>query len=219
MPDMDGVALSRWIKEHSAEPSIIAIVSSAEWSDLPDDAREVGVDKFLPKPLFTSTVTDCINICLGLDDMPDREENQVMVEDAFFEGYCLLLVDDVAINREIVLGLLESTYITIECAEDGREAVQMFSAAPERYDLIFMDIQMPEMDGYEATRHIRNLDCPRAREIPIVAMTANVFREDMERCLEAGMQDHVSKPLNMQEVLDVLHRYLTSGPRSLLPDA
>ena len=211
MPGMDGVELSRWIKEHSAEPSIVAIVSSAEWSDLPDEAREAAVDKFLSKPLFASTITDCINTCLGLGG-PDSGAHEGAAEVVSFEGHCLLLVDDVEINREIVLSLLGPTRITIECAEDGREAVRMFSAAPERYDLIFMDIHMPGMDGYEATRRIRKLDCPRARDVPIVAMTANVFREDVERCLAAGMQAHVSKPLDMQAVLAILRRYLAADP-------
>jgi CheY-like chemotaxis protein len=92
----------------------------------------------------------------------------------------------------------------------------MFSAAPERYDLIFMDIHMPEMDGYEATRRIRELDCPRAREVPIVAMTANVFREDIDRCLAAGMQAHVSKPLDMHEVMAALRKYLAARPGASL---
>ncbi|MCL2123323.1 MAG: response regulator [Desulfovibrionaceae bacterium] len=211
MPDMDGIALSRWIKARSAEPSIVAIVSSAEWSDLQEEAREAGVDTFLPKPLFASTIIDCINARLGPDSMPDRGENGDE-EDGAFEGHCLLLADDVEINREIVLSLLAPTRIRIECAEDGHEALRMFSAAPERYGLIFMDIHMPGMDGYEATRRIRKLDCPRAQDVPIVAMTANVFREDVERCLEAGMQAHVSKPLDIQEVLATLRRYLAAAP-------
>jgi CheY-like chemotaxis protein len=102
------------------------------------------------------------------------------------------------------MGLLESTAIDIDCAVTGAEAVRMFDEAPARYDMIFMDLQMPEMDGYEATRRIRALDAPRAKEIPIVAMTANVFREDIEKCLEAGMNGHVGKPLNFAEVMTKL---------------
>ncbi|MDR1439595.1 MAG: response regulator, partial [Clostridiales bacterium] len=95
----------------------------------------------------------------------------------------VLLAEDVEINREIVIALLEPTNISIECAENGAAAVTMFSENPERYDMIFMDVQMPEMDGYEATRRLRALGAPRAAEIPIIAMTANVFREDIEKCL------------------------------------
>jgi CheY-like chemotaxis protein len=125
----------------------------------------------------------------------------------------------VDINREIVQGLLEATRIGMEFAENGMEAVRMFSAAPERYDLIFMDIHMPEVDGYEATRRIRALDCPHARDVPIVAMTANVFREDVERCLAAGMQAHVSKPLDMQGIMEALRRHLPAKPGAPPPGA
>ncbi|MDR1659556.1 MAG: response regulator [Desulfovibrio sp.] len=125
-----------------------------------------------------------------------------------FEGFHLLLVEDVEINREIVISLLEPTRLAIDCATDGVEAVAMFSGNPERYDLIFMDVQMPRMDGYEATRHIRALDAPRSGTIPIIAMTANVFREDIEKCLESGMNGHIGKPLEFKAVLTQMRRYL-----------
>jgi CheY-like chemotaxis protein len=112
------------------------------------------------------------------------------------------------INREIVISLLEFTNIAIDCAEDGKEALRIFEDAPERYDLIFMDVQMPVMDGYESTRRIRSLDSPRAKTVPIIAMTANVFREDIERCLEVGMDAHVGKPIMMEELTGVLQKYL-----------
>jgi CheY-like chemotaxis protein len=118
------------------------------------------------------------------------------------------MAEDVEINREIVLALLEPTLLAIDCAENGAAAVRMFGASPEKYDMIFMDLQMPEMDGYEATRQIRAMELPRAAQIPIIAMTANVFREDVERCLEAGMDGHVGKPLNLDEVLSALRKYL-----------
>ncbi|MDR2952667.1 MAG: transporter substrate-binding domain-containing protein [Treponema sp.] len=127
----------------------------------------------------------------------------------FFEGRRILLAEDVEINREIVLALFEPAKLEIDCVENGAEAVRKFSEAPDRYDLIFMDIQMPEMDGYEATRRIRALDIPKARSVPIIAMTANVFREDIEKCIEAGMNSHVGKPLNLDEVLEKLKDYLS----------
>ena len=128
-----------------------------------------------------------------------------------FEGHCILLVEDVAINREIVVSLLEPTLLTVECAENGREALEMFSAAPEKYELIFMDMQMPEMDGLEATQRIRALGVPGADSVPIIAMTANAFREDIIKCLEAGMNGHLGKPLDFDAVLSKLRTYLTAG--------
>jgi CheY-like chemotaxis protein len=118
------------------------------------------------------------------------------------------LAEDVEINREIVLALLEPTRIDIVCAENGAAAVEIFCASPDAYDVIFMDVQMPEVDGYEATRRIRALDIPKARDIPIIAMTANVFREDVEKCLEVGMNGHLGKPLDFEEVLQKLREYL-----------
>jgi CheY-like chemotaxis protein len=127
-----------------------------------------------------------------------------------YEGKRLLLAEDVEVNREIVVTLLEPTLLTIDCATNGVEAVSLFAKTPDKYDMIFMDVQMPEMDGYEATGRIRALGDPRAQEIPIIAMTANVFREDVEKCLAAGMNSHIGKPLDMDELLSVLSRYLAA---------
>lgn len=132
--------------------------------------------------------------------MPDDEE--------LFVGKRILLAEDVAINREILVTLLEHTGVVIDCAENGLVACNMFQETPDKYDMIFMDIHMPEMDGIEATRRIRAMDIPRAATIPIVAMTANVFREDIERCCAAGMNDHVGKPLELDEVLAKMRLYL-----------
>jgi len=125
-----------------------------------------------------------------------------------FKGCRILLVEDVEINREIVQTLLEPTLLKIDCAENGCEAVRLFTDTPEKYDLILMDVQMPIMDGYEATRHIRKLEMPKAKDIPIIAMTANVFREDVEKCLDAGMSGHIGKPFNLTEVLEILRKQL-----------
>ncbi|MCL2190415.1 MAG: ATP-binding protein [Treponema sp.] len=125
-----------------------------------------------------------------------------------FAGRTVLLAEDVDINREIVVTLLEPTGLTVECAPDGEQALRMFREAPDRYDLIFMDLQMPNMDGLSATRSIRGLGTPKARLIPIVAMTANAFQEDIEECLSNGMNDHLGKPLDFDLVLDKLRRYL-----------
>jgi signal transduction histidine kinase/CheY-like chemotaxis protein len=126
-------------------------------------------------------------------------------------GKRVLLAEDNEVNREIVLTLLEPTGIVLDCAVNGVEAVEKFSAAPYDYDMILMDVMMPEMDGYEATRRIRTLNNPRAKQIPIVAMTANVFREDVERSLASGMNDHVGKPVDYNKLLETLEEYLVNA--------
>jgi signal transduction histidine kinase len=125
-----------------------------------------------------------------------------------FGGIHVLLAEDMEINREIVLALLESTGIEADCVENGAEAVRAFREAPARYDVILMDLQMPKMDGYEATRQIRALDASRSKEIPIIAMTANVFREDIEKCLAAGMNGHIGTPLNRNDMLAEMRKHL-----------
>jgi len=210
MPVMDGIQLAREIKTRVSENSIVIMISALEWSAIADEARAAGVDKFLSKPLFPSTIAEVINECLGVDK---RQVEKAQAADiaGIFAGRHILLVEDVEINREIVQALLEPTQLVMDYAGNGVEAVRMFSEAPLKYDMIFMDIQMPEMDGYEATRRIRALDIPVAKTIPIIAMTANVFREDVEKCLNAGMDSHVGKPIDFDEVLKCLHSYLTSN--------
>jgi len=206
MPVMDGIQLAREIKTRVSENSIVIMISALEWSAIADEAKAAGVDKFLSKPLFPSTIAEVINECLGVDKRQVKKAQAANIA-GVFEGRHILLVEDVEINREIVQALLEPTQLTMDCAENGAVAVRMFAEAPRKYDMIFMDIQMPEMDGYEATRRIRALDIPAAKTIPIIAMTANVFREDIERCLDAGMNSHVGKPLDFEEVLGKLRLY------------
>jgi signal transduction histidine kinase/CheY-like chemotaxis protein len=220
MPGMNGIELSRWIKEKTVAgkgeretpgngdlpKSVVIMISATEWNTIEVNARRAGVDKFLPKPLFASSLVDCINQCLGVKPLEAAEKAPVAVDN--FSGRHILLAEDVEINQEIVIALLEPTSVLIDCAGNGADAVRLFTNDPEKYDIIFMDVQMPEMDGYEATRRIRSSGAPRAGSIPIVAMTANVFKEDIERCLEAGMNDHVGKPLDFDEVLEKLRLYL-----------
>jgi signal transduction histidine kinase/CheY-like chemotaxis protein len=209
MPGMDGVELARRIREKQTAQSTVILISAAEWSVIEDDAKAAGIDRFMPKPLFPSAIADCLNECLGVK--PYEEERTDAREEVDFSGVRLLVAEDVEINREILAALLEPTRLAIDYAENGLEAVRIYGDAPERYDLIFMDVQMPKMDGYEATKRIRALAGPAAQSVPIIAMTANVFREDIDRCLASGMNDHIGKPLDFGEVIDKLTQYLGTG--------
>ena len=205
MPGMDGIQLTRELKGRKpGDGCFVIMITSSDLSLIEAEAKKAGVDRFISKPLFTSAVLDIISEILGAKSPgePDKKD------EVNFAGKRILLAEDMEINREIVTALLEPTNIEIDCAENGRDAVRMFAEAPERYDMIFMDVQMPEMDGYEATRNIRTLDIPRAEDIPIVAMTANVFNEDIEHCLEAGMNGHIGKPIDVDEIIKILRAYL-----------
>ncbi|MCL2867382.1 MAG: response regulator, partial [Clostridia bacterium] len=206
LPGMDGCEVSQLIREKSEDKLLIIITSSIDRCMIEEEARAAGVAKFLPKPLFPSMIVDIINESIGFDNAIEQDIH-IDYQDAFVSN-TILLAEDVEINREIVLALLQPTGLHVDCAENGAKALEMFKEAPDKYDIIFMDVQMPEMDGHEATRAIRALDVPRAQSIPIVAMTANVFRDDIEKCLEAGMNDHIGKPLDFNEVLGKLGTYL-----------
>ena len=209
MPDMDGIRLSRELKGRVAGDtnSVVIMISAAEWSSIAEEAKRAGVDKFLSKPLFPSAIAEIISECLGVDKKQAEKAQSAKIAN-IFASRRILLAEDVEINREIVLALLEPTQLGIECAENGAEAVRMFSEAPDKYDMIFMDVQMPEMDGLEATQRIRALDLENAKTVPIVAMTANVFKEDVDSCIAAGMNDHIGKPIDMDELIGKLNKYL-----------
>jgi signal transduction histidine kinase/DNA-binding response OmpR family regulator/ABC-type amino acid transport substrate-binding protein len=221
MPGMDGIELTRRIKENRTGKSVVIMISAAEWTVVEEDAKNAGVDKFLTKPLFPSAIADCVNECLGVGSPSAAEKSPAGVMENF-AGRRILLAEDVEINREIVLTLLEPASLNIDCAENGAAAVKMFKAAPDAYDMIFMDVQMPEMDGYEAARTIRAFEknrmermirefpgeTPAVKPIPIVAMTDILFQEDIKKCLEAGMNDHIGKPLDLEEVVEKLRIYL-----------
>jgi len=209
IPDIDGIELTKKLKKRTptqGEPVII-LTSSTDISMVAAEAKEAGVDKFLQKPFFPSTIADIISESLGVAArQPEKADMEI---GGIFHGRHILLVEDVEVNREIVLTLLEPTDLAIDCAVNGMEAVRMFSEAPDKYEMIFMDVQMPEMDGYEATRRIRAIGAPNAGTVPIIAMTANVFKGDIEKCLEAGMNGHVGKPLDLDALFAELYKYLT----------
>jgi CheY-like chemotaxis protein len=204
LPGMDGIELTRRIKEHGPGNAVVVMISSADLASIGREAREAGVDKFIAKPLFPSAVAEAVNEFVGSGD-EGRED--ASAEQAFdFAGKTILLAEDVDINREIVVTVLAPTNISVVCAENGEAAVAAFAKSPELFSAIVMDVQMPVMDGLEATRQIRAIEAKAqsAKRVPIIAMTANVFREDIEKCIAAGMDGHVGKPLDFDEVFRTL---------------
>ncbi len=208
MPGMDGIELTKRLKEVVKCDSVVIMISAARWSDISEEAIAAGASRFIPKPLFPSVLIDCINECLGVE--PKKKGADTPSPKAkTFEDKTILIAEDIDINREIVGALLEETKVNIEFAENGTEAVIMMQDNPEKYSLIFMDIHMPLMDGYEATRKIRDIDNYHAKTMPIVAMTANAFREDIEKCLESGMDDHIAKPIDYDTLIMKINDYLS----------
>jgi CheY-like chemotaxis protein/two-component sensor histidine kinase len=204
MPGMDGIELTRRIKTHDGEGvSMAVMITAADWELIKDDALKSGVNKHLIKPLSSSTIIDCVNECLAGEQRKDEPEIK-----GIFEVKKLLLAEDIEINREIFMSLLEDTGLIIDCAENGRQALEMIETAPGKYDIVFMDVQMPQMDGLEAARRIRALPALHGAALPIIAMTANVFKDDIESCLAAGMDDHLGKPIDFSMVIAKLRKYL-----------
>ena len=203
MPDIDGVETIRRIRTEVDANIPILLISAYDWSDIEDAAKEAGANGFVSKPLFRSILYDKINELLGTEAKSVEPENDY----SDLQGMNILIAEDNDINWEIISALLGMFGITTERAENGRICVEkMIQAAQGRYALIFMDIQMPEMNGLDATRKIRALDDPWASSIPIIAMTADAFSENVMECLNAGMNGHIAKPVDIKLVIKEIRR-------------
>ncbi len=200
MPDMNGIETVRQIRRVISEEVPIIVLTAYDWSDFEAEARDAGVTAFVAKPIFMSELRKVLT--RGSEQPLAAEEEAVKYD---YSGKRVLLVEDNELNAEIATALLEETGIIVDTVTDGSEAVDVIYKSDENtYDLIFMDIQMPRMDGYTATREIRTFKNNRKANIPIVAMTANAFEEDKKKAIEAGMNDHISKPIDMAEIARVL---------------
>ena len=203
MPDVDGIETIRRIRSEVKSNVPILLISAYSWSDVEQEAKEAGVNGFLSKPLFRSTLYDRISEILGTETKSSEPENDY----SDLEGMNILVAEDNDINWEIISTLLSMYGITTERAENGRVCLEkMKSATQGQYSLIFMDIQMPEMNGLDATKAIRALDDPWASSIPIVAMTADAFSENVTECLKAGMNGHLAKPIDIKLVIKVIQK-------------
>ena len=203
MPDMNGIEAARRIRAEVGGDVPILLVSAYDWSDMEAAAKEAGVNGFISKPLFRSTLYEKLNEMLGNGNAHVHQDQA----DANLQGMRILVAEDNDINWEIISMLLQMQGIETERAENGRKAVERMERAKKgEFQLIFMDIQMPVMNGLDATRTIRKLEDPWASHIPIIAMTADAFSENVTECLEAGMNGHIAKPIDMKLVMKEIRR-------------
>jgi len=200
--------VARQIRAQVGEGVSILVISAYDWSDIEDQAREAGVDGFISKPLFRSTLYNKLNELMGHETREHSPED----DDSDIRGMNILVAEDNDVNWEIISMLLQMHGVSSERAENGLLAVERLRRATRgEFDLVFMDIQMPVMNGLESARTIRALDDPWAAGIPIIAMTADAFSENVSECLAAGMNGHIAKPVDMKLVLKEIRRIREDG--------
>ena len=204
MPEMDGIETTREIRKIVGNDTPVIVLTSFNWDEIADEAREAGVDTFVPKPLFASTVMDEFAEAF-------RSKNGALEQrTVYLKGRRVLLAEDVAVNAEIMMMVLSMREMEVDLAENGRVAVNLFeSHEAGYYDAILMDMRMPEMDGLEATRAIRGLQRDDAKMIPIIALTANAFDEDVQRSMQAGLNAHLSKPVDPETLFETLEKLIS----------
>ena len=202
LPDMNGVEVARRVRKEVGESVPIIVLTAYDWSDIEEEAREAGVRAFCSKPLFQSELRRCLNKVVNCTQTAEPDVGEMAAQRHTGR---ILLVEDNALNQEIAVAILEEAGFTIEVAGDGQMAIDMLQAAPpDYYHLILMDVQMPVMDGYEATKAIRALPDKRLASIPILAMTANAFEEDKQAALKCGMNGHIAKPIDIENLISTL---------------
>ena len=207
LPDMNGIEVTRQIRSLHDDTPII-ILTAYDWSDIEVEAKAAGVTAFCSKPMFMSDLRETLMSALG-QKQTDAAQGLLPEKNADFKGKQILLVEDNVLNREIAQEILREYGFHVDSAENGAVAVEKVStAAPGSYDLVLMDVQMPIMDGYTATRQIRALDDPARAKLPIIAMTANAFDEDRRNALDSGMNGFLSKPIVIGDLVQELHKIL-----------
>jgi CheY-like chemotaxis protein len=187
--------------------STLVLMATPKQCNLFETKQHSAYKHFLTKPFFPSTIAASILEATGIAIVDNYTDDTYEEGVADFSEVSLLLVDDMEMNREVFIALLEPTKVKIDIAINGLEALEKFRNAPDEYDAIIMDVEMPVMGGYEATRAIRAIDTEKARSIPIIAMTANVFKSDIEKCMECGMNGHLSKPIDIKIVIETIRSF------------
>lgn len=209
MPDMDGIETTKAIRRAVGNDVPIIIISAYDWSEIEQEARAAGANAFISKPLFRSRLEKTFSSLVGEEEQKGQEPPMMELQNIDLAGYRALLVEDNELNAEIAGEILKETGILVEYAVDGIEAVDMVSACEDGYyDIIFMDIQMPRMNGYDATRAIRAMKRNYCKQLPIVAMTANAFAEDVQAAKTVGMNEHIAKPLEMEVLAKTLKKWV-----------
>ena len=204
LPDMNGIEVTRQIRSLGDDTPII-ILTAYDWSDIEAEAKAAGVTAFCAKPLFMSDIRETLMTAIG-QSQSEPEDSVLPAAGSDFRGRCILLVEDNELNREIAVEILNEYGFLVDTAKNGAEAVEKVkNSTPGNYDLVLMDVQMPVMNGYEATKEIRALDNPALAGITILAMTANAFDEDRKKALECGMDGFLSKPIVIEELISTLH--------------
>ena len=205
LPDMNGIEVARRIRQETGKNVPIIVLTAYDWSDIEDEAREAGVTAFCSKPLFFSELRGCLYSIVNTDG--EKKENSKAKEP--LRTGRILLAEDNELNQEIAVAILEEAGFSVDVAENGQAAVDMLSASEAGYyQVVLMDVQMPVMDGYEATKAIRKLANKRLASVPILAMTANAFEEDKQEALKSGMDGHIAKPIDIDKLLETLDQVL-----------
>lgn len=205
LPGMDGIQVARELRGKLGKEVPILLISAYDWSDFEKEAREAGIDGFISKPLFKSTLYYNLRKYMGVEEDSEKTQERPVT----LSGHRVLLAEDNDLNWEIAQELLSETGLELDWAQDGKICVDMFGKSAEGYyDAILMDIRMPNMTGYEAAKAIRTMDHPAAKTIPIIAMSADAFSEDIQRCLDCGMNAHIAKPIDPVATIRVLEKFL-----------
>ena len=209
MPDMDGIETTKAIRRAVGDDVPIIIISAYDWSEIEFEARAAGANAFISKPLFKSRLEKTFRALVGEEEPKEKENPFLELESMKLTGCRALLVEDNELNAEISSEILKTTGMLVDCVFDGTEAVERMTECEDGYyDIIFMDIQMPRMNGYDAARAIRAMKRNYCRQIPIVAMTANAFAEDVLTAKTVGMNEHIAKPLEMDVLVKTLNKWL-----------